>query len=116
MRREHMIELLCDYAENEVIPEISDNNTKMVMDVLVKRFRKDKKVADSILNNPMVSFFLCPDDNGEYDMESIINTFEQSAQKYGSLTITLPKIKLLFPEEQRLCFGAGDFASLRGYL
>lgn len=116
MTKERMIEMLCDYAESEIIPGIRDINTKMVADMLIGNIRRNHKAADVLLGNPVFAMFIAPDENGEYDIDNIINSLEHSTQKYGPLSITLPKVKFLLPEEQVLKFGAGDFSSMRNYM
>ena len=55
-------------------------------------------------------------EDGVFEVESIIDAARQAVNECGELTVKIPPVRFISPEEKVLSFGAGDISKLKQYL
>ena len=103
---------IADYVENEVIPQIEDKPTQIIVSIAVKSIRANPKLIDPILDNPMFSALLSKNKEG-YDIENLFGSIEESVKQYGPFPITIPPIPIVSPIEKTLSFSESDVSEMK---
>ena len=65
---------------------------------------------------PRATFFIQPDADGLFDIESLIDALRQAINEYGELVVKIPPIRFVSPEEKILRFKASDISTLKQYI
>lgn len=107
-----LINGILDYADSEVIPHIEDKPTQIIVSIALNTIRGNPKIADSFLENPMVSKLLDKNDDG-YEIEGLFKAIGQSIDTYGSFPVVIPPIPILSPVEKTLTFSKDDVSEMK---
>ena len=103
---------IADYVENEVIPQIEDKPTQIVISVAVKSILANPKLIDPIFNNSIFSSLLSKNKDG-YELEGLFNAIEESVKQYGPFPIVIPPIPVISPIEKTLSFTDSDVQEIK---
>ena len=107
------------YLTAEIIPCVDDTFTKLALKTLAitaeTRTPAYIKAVDNLLQNPLISDIVAAQD-GVFEVESIIDAVRQAVDECGELTIKIPPVRFISPEEKTLTFKASDISSLKQYL
>lgn len=107
------------YLTAEVIPAVEDTFTKFALKTLTLTTANNApayiKSLEQMINKPFISDLLEVED-GSFEIEKIIDAVRQAVNECGELTIKIPPVKFISPEEKTLRFGANDISSLKQYL
>ena len=97
---ERLINGVSEYVKREVMPNISDAGTKIVISTAIAAVKRDPSVLPAL----------------EMINETWIDALMESVKEYGSVSITIPKIPLISPAESKLTFTASDLERLKQYI
>ena len=107
------------YLTAEIIPCVDDTFTKLALKTLAitadTRTPAYIKAVENLLQNPLISDIVAAQD-GTFEVESIIDAVRQAVDECGELTIKIPPVRFISPEEKTLTFKASDISSLKQYL
>lgn len=107
------------YLTAEIIPCVDDTFTKLALKTLAitaeTRTPAYIKAVENLLQNPLISDIVAAQD-GVFEVESIIDAVRQAVDECGELTIKIPPVRFISPEEKTLTFKASDISSLKQYL
>lgn len=107
------------YLSVEIIPCVEDTFTKLALRTFTITTEKNApayiKAVDSMIGKPFVSDLLKADE-GLFDVEDIIDSVRQAVNECGELTIKIPPVRFLSPQEKVLSFKASDISNLKQYL
>ena len=117
---EQLILGFLNYLNKDIIPCIEDTFTKVAIRMFTitteTKMEVYKKTLEEGLKNPFVSEFLQADENGCFDIEFLIDALRKAINDCGELTIKIPPVKFISPEEKVLGFNAADISKLKQYL
>ena len=107
------------YLSAEVIPCVEDTFTKLALKTFAITTTNSApayiKVLEEMISRPFAADLLKVED-GCFDVESIIDAIRQAVNECGELTIKIPPLKFISPQEKTLRFSANDISSLKQYL
>lgn len=116
---EQFISGVIKYLATEIIPCIEDTFTKLMLKTFTIATEKNTpayiKAIDSLIEKPFVSDFLKADD-GCFEVEELIDAVRQAVNECGELTVKIPPVRFISPEEKTLSFNAADISKLKQYL
>lgn len=107
------------YVDKEVIPNVDDVFTKLAIRTLAINAATNSTVHDTfnkLMNSTPATFFIQPDADGLFDIESLIDALRQAINEYGELVVKIPPIRFVSPEEKILRFKASDISTLKQYI
>lgn len=101
---------LASYIRDDVSPNVADNATRIVLAIAASAIAANPKLIDAVLENPMFSA-VAKRGNG-YDMTILKTATVDAMDKYGGLSVTIPGIKFVSPDDKVLQFSGTDVARL----
>lgn len=95
--KEQLVKALVKYAKQEIVSNISDKASKMMVAVAVKAIEANTSLLDKVFDNQIVSMMIQGED-GKYNVENIMSIISSTMDEYGDFPVQLPLIKnqLLF--------------------
>jgi hypothetical protein len=98
------------FIQEDMIPHVTDSGMQLILGITAGAVDSKPKLLDKLLDNEMLAAVA---KNGEnYDLSVLQNAATSAVDKYGKLTITIPGIKFISPEEKTLQFGSDDIRRL----
>ena len=117
---EQLVKGVMSYLNTEIIPCIEDPFTKIVLKTMTitaeSKMSAYKKVVDDLLTNPFVKELVEVDNTGTFEIETLIDSLRKAVNECGELTIKVPPVPLISPEEKVLGFNSTDISKLKQYL
>lgn len=101
------------YVESEVIPQVDDKPTQIIVSIAVKAVQANSKLVDSIFENQLVKTLLDADENGTYELDGIMKCIEDSLKQYGAFPVNIPAIPLISNSEKTLAFSESDIGEIK---
>ena len=116
---EQLLSGFIKYLSAEVIPCVEDTFTKLALKTFAITTTNSApayiKVLEEMISRPFAADLLKVED-GCFDVESIIDAIRQAVNECGEITIKIPPVKFISPQEKTLRFSANDISSLKQYL
>lgn len=116
---EQLISGVIKYLATEIIPCVEDTFTKLALKTFTITTEKNApayiKAIDSLIDKPFVSDLLKAD-NGCFEVEELIDAVRQAVNECGELTVKIPPVRFISPQEKTLSFNAADISKLKQYL
>lgn len=107
MTYEQVIQGIGKYIVRDVMPTMNTWQ-QILATVVVDRYMKNANNLKPILiNNPLIKPLAIIDDNGNVDIDELINDIKKAMNNYGDVTFNVPVIGC------RLKFNTNDMESLR---
>ena len=107
------------YLTTEIIPCVEDTFTKLALKTfaITASNRADAyiNVVNDLISKPFVADLLDVE-NDVFEVESLIDAVRQAVNECGELTIKIPGVRFVFPQEKVLTFKASDISNLKQYL
>lgn len=120
LNSEQLISGVIKYLNTEIIPCIDDTFTKLVLKTFTitaeSKISVYKSAIDNTINTPFMRDFLQTDDKGLFEIETLIDSLRKAVNECGELTVKIPPVKFLSPEEKVLSFNSADISKLKQYL
>lgn len=117
---EQLIKGLVSYLNTEIIPCIDDRFTKLILRTFTNtvevKMSAYKNLVEDYLKSPFAKDFLEVDSKGTFEVETIIDSLRKAVNDCGELTVTIPPIRFISPEEKILGFNSSDISKLKQYL
>ena len=101
---------VAQFIQEDMIPSVSDKGMQLLLGITAGAVETKPQLMDKLLENEMLAIVAKSGDN--YDLSLLQNTATQAIEKYGKLTITIPGIKFISPDEKVLQFGSDDVRRL----
>lgn len=98
------------FIHEDMIPHIEDNGMRFVLGLIAGSLETSPQLLDKLLENEMV--LLVAGSGANYDLNALKQATIGTIEKYGKLTVTVPGIKFVSPEEKVLQFGKEDIQKL----
>lgn len=107
------------YLTTEIIPCVEDTFTKLALKTFAitanNRAGAYINAVDDLISKPFVADLL--DVEGDvFEVESLIDAVRQAVNECGELTIKIPGVRFVSPQEKVLTFKASDISNLKQYL
>ena len=116
---EQLVSGVMKYLTAEIIPCVEDTFTKLALKTFAITAESHvldyAKAVDSFVQKPFISDIVKTED-GVFDVESLIDALRQAVNECGELTIKIPPVRFVSPQEKTLSFKASDISSLKQYL
>ena len=116
---EQLISGIIKYLATEIIPCIEDTFTKLALKTFTITTEKNApayvKAIENLIEKPFVSDFLKAEE-GCFEVEDLIDAIRQAVNECGELTVKIPPVRFISPEEKTLSFNAADISKLKQYL
>lgn len=116
---EQLISGFINYLAHEIIPHVEDTFTKLALKTFTITADSHApaylKAVDSFIEKPFISDMLKAED-GCFEVESLIDAVRQAVNECGELTVKIPPVRFISPEEKTLSFNAADISKLKQYL
>lgn len=107
-----LINGIASYIENEVIPQVKDKPTQIVVSIAIRAIQANPALADTLFSHPFVKTLL--DENGEgLEIDGLFGAIEESVRKYGPFPLEIPAIPIISPVEKTLSFSESDVAEMK---
>lgn len=107
--REELKNGILNYADNEVLTSLPTAGKWGIGTLLIIFSSKFDNVFNEAWSNPIIKAMGIFDDNGNIDEVILLNALEESAKKYGNLSIAIPVVGVL-------TFSSNDVIKLRSYI
>lgn len=114
--KDQIINGVVSFMETEVIPQISERGTQIVLSVAVNTVKKNTKLLDSLFENQMVKTVLDKNPDGTYEIDGLMEAIEESIKQYGPFPVEIPPIPLISPTEDIFRFSESDIADLKRHI
>lgn len=107
------------YLAAEIIPCVEDTFTKLALKTFTITTQKNAdaylNALDDFIEKPFVNDFLKVED-GCFEVEELIDAARQAVNECGELTVKIPPVRFISPQEKTLSFNAADISKLKQYL
>ena len=107
------------YLAAEIIPCVEDTFTKLALKTFTITTEKNADAylyaLDSMIEKPFVADLLKVED-GCFEVEELIDAVRQAVNECGELTVKIPPVRFISPQEKTLSFNAADISKLKQYL
>ena len=100
------------YISTEVIPNIGDKATQIVVSIAAKAVKANSGLVDAMFNHPVVKSLL-HEDGGKYEIDELFKYIKESVDEYGPFPVTIPAVPFISPEEKTLSFDADDITKIK---
>lgn len=114
--KDQIINGVVSFMETEVIPQVSERTTKIVLATAVLTIKKNTKLLDSIFENQMVKMVLDKDADDTYEIDGLMESISESLKQYGPFPVEIPPIPLISPSEDIFRFSESDIADLKRHI
>ena len=111
--KEQIITGILSYVENEVIPQIEDKPTQIILSIAAKSIQSNKALVDSVFENPLLKTLLVLDESGTYEIDGLFGAIMDSVKQYGEFPLVIPPIPIVSPIEKTLTFKENDVAEIK---
>lgn len=108
--KEQIARGLSKFIQNDVAPNISDKATQIALEIAAAAVMTNTKLLDSFLDNAFFAM-LAKTETG-YNLSTLKQSAMAAMNKVGNLTITIPGIKFISPDEKILQFNGEDVKRL----
>lgn len=105
---------LIKFLEEEVIPVVEDKNLQIILALGSEVVKANDSFLDNILKNQMITA-LFPYSEGKWDTKGF-KLLKDTLSKYGGLTVTVPAISFISPEEKQLKFNVKDIEKIESLI
>lgn len=116
---EQLLTGFINYFVAEIIPCVEDTFTKLALKTFTITAEKNApafiNALDSQIKKPFVSDLLKVED-GCFEVEELIDAVRQAVNECGELTVKIPPVRFISPQEKTLSFNAADISKLKQYL
>lgn len=103
------------YVENEMIPALP-KLMKVGIATYVDTMQLDQELVDQLVNSAMIKPLNIGHD-GLYDLDRLLDNFENNAKKYGPMEFIIKNIgPIPFKEQKVFTFKAEDISKFKNYL
>lgn len=102
------------FLHEDVIPNVGDSATQIVLGIAASAMDVNPKLLDKVLENEMLTAIAKVGNN--YNLSTLQKAAESAIDKYGKLTITIPGIKFVSPDDKILQFGSDDVKRLVSHI
>lgn len=120
IKAETLVDGVMGFVNETVVPTVDDTFLKIAMKTAIITAANNKeayiKIVKSYLDTEFFSSLLMLDENGYFEIESLMDAIRQAMNDCGELKITFPAIKFLSPQEKILIFKANDITALKQYI
>lgn len=103
------------FIENDLICDISDSQIKLVLSIAKDTLKKNADVLDVFLENPMIESVIS-EDNGMYEISDFADTLKKVISDCGNISIVIPSIPLLSPNEKKIHINDDDIRLIMNYI
>lgn len=104
---------ITDYVTNEVIPNVDDRATKILIATGIKAVQSNSKLADAVFDNSTVKMFLGESEDGTYEIEDIFDSFKASVKEFDFFPVVIPSIPFISPSVKDFKFSPDDVDELK---
>ena len=112
--KRQLVRGISDYIKDEVLPKLNENRAlQIIASVAVGAAAANEKTLDALLDNSMIRALLEADENGTYDVGSLMDQLQSSIGQYGALPVQIPPVPFLFPAGTTLRLDTKDIDALR---
>lgn len=119
IKSEQLVKGFIKYLNTEILPCVEDTFTKLVLRTFTITAESNAeaytKLVESLTANPFIADLLKVD-NGAFEIEGLIDSVRQAVNECGEITVKIPPVKFISPEEKTLSFNAADISKLKQYL
>lgn len=108
--KEHISKGVSKFIQSDMIPHITDSGMQLLLGITAGAIETKPQILDKILDNEMLAA-VAKTGNG-YDLSALRNAATNAIDKYGKLTVTIPGIPFISPNEKQIHFGSDDVRRL----
>ena len=117
---EQLVNGALNYLNTEIIPCIDDTFTKLAIKTFIltteNKIGAYKNLINNFIQDPFIHDFLQVDDKGMFEIETVIDSLRKAVNECGELTVRIPPVRFISPEEKILNFNSTDISKLKQYL
>lgn len=111
IEKTRLVDGITRYAREQVLPGISDKQTKMVLSMGISVLECRPETLDGVLKLPLI-----PKENGELDLDMVERILTDTAEEFGEIAFTVPPVPFISPKELKMKFNADDIRKMMSYL
>lgn len=97
------------YADSEIMTKLPTSGKWVFGTVVNLASKKMDEVIANLMSNTIVNMLGIVDDDGNIDVDSLIESMKMSANKYGSISFDVPLVG-------KMTFTSTDIDALRKYI
>lgn len=113
VNKNQIVNGIIKYIKSDVLTHIPDKNFRTVATAAVLVITNKPGTLNPLFENAFVKMLETP--NG-YNVDTLSDALKQAMAETGGITITIPAIKFLMPEEKELTFNSADVDSIMKYI
>lgn len=113
VKKEQIINGIMSFVESEVIPQVGDKPTQIIVGTAVNLLKTNTALIDKFFENPMVQTVFHKSEDGTYEIEEVFQSMADSVKKYGPFPVEIPAIPFVSPSDKILSFSEADINEIK---
>ena len=113
VKKEQIINGIMSFVESEVIPQVGDKPTQIIVGTAVNLLKTNTALIDKFFENPMVQTVFHKSEDGTYEIEEVFQSMADSVKKYGPFPVEIPAIPFISPSDKLLSFSEADINEIK---
>ncbi len=109
VNKDQIINGIIKYIKTDILVNIPDKNFRTIATAAVLVFANKPEILNNIFSNPVVKMLETA--NG-YDIDALSAALKEAFAETGGITITIPPVKFLMPEQKELKFSSNDIDAI----
>lgn len=109
--KDKIVKGLLNYIRTDILSFVTDSHFKFILSAVTAALEVNPSLSDVFFNNPLVKVAFS-ESNGQYDINTAEKILSKAVNESGFISVTIPAIPLILPEEQELKFQSQDVANL----
>ena len=106
---EQIVNGIINYADSEVMHKLPTTGKWVIGTAIGIASNKASKIIDNLKSNPIVVALDIIDENGNIDVDTVLQAMKQSADHYGNVSLEVPMVG-------KLTFSSSDIDMLKSYI
>jgi hypothetical protein len=103
---EQIVNGIMRYADREIIPKLDTAGKWVIGSMIGMTGNKINEVATKLSTNPVAKAIGAVNEDGLYDVDKIVENVQNSANKYGNLSLNVPMLgTMTFTQEDVMKIG-----------
>jgi len=113
--KHNIINGLVRFMENDMAKASGSVTSKLIVTLAKNVLKRDENILDVFLNNPMLKT-LVQENNGMYDLSTLMTILKDTANELGNISLYIPKIPILLPNGDEIKLSSTDVNTIENYI
>ena len=111
--REQILDGISGYLHDEILPKMGQDKALQIGLAVAANMVKNGRLVDAVFENGMIMALLEENEDGEYEIDGLLDGLKESMEMYGALPLEIPAIPLIAPRGATIKLNAADIGKIR---